>query len=310
MDNIFTAFLGSLISLVLCMAVGFICRKARILDDKLTSGLSSLLVKVTLPCSIFISMMRPFSQTLLLESLASFFLSLVIFLAGGLLGIGLARVMKANKSERQVWMFALIFANVGYMGLPVTEAVFGYDAMIYTSMTNVSFNLLLFTVGIKIFTGKSAEGGGMRGALKILTNPAIAATIIGFVFFFTNASPPKPVTDGLNMIGGMTTPVSMLIIGSLLAKNKLSSLFKDARILPVIALRLLAVPALAWLALFWWIENPLVLGVLVIMPAMPVAAITAIFAEQYGGDSALASKAVALSTLICVLTLPLISVLL
>jgi predicted permease len=311
----FITFIGSLLSLVICMAAGFICRKANVLDDSLTAGLSSLLVKVTMPCSIFTSMMRPFTQTLLRESLAAFFLSAAVYLAGGLLGIGLARLMKAGQDERKVWIFALIFANVGYMGFPVTQAVFGGDAMIYASMTNASFNLLTFTVGIKIFTGSFTGESGQKNSLlkiviKIVLNPAILCIIIGFVFFLGNLRPPGPLADSIQMIGAMTTPVSMLVVGSLVAKNKLRSLISDVRVLPLMAARLLVLPVLAWLVLSRVIGNPLLLGVLVTMPGMPVGAITAIFAEKYGGDSALASKVVVLSTLLSVLTIPVISLLL
>jgi predicted permease len=256
-------------------------------------------------------MLRPFTQTLLRESLAAFFLSAAVYLAGGLIGIGLARLMKAAPDERKVWIFALIFANVGYMGFPVTQAVFGGDAMIYASMTNASFNLLTFTVGIKIFTGSfTGESGQKNNVLKIVLNPAILCVVIGFVFFLGNLRPPGPLADSIQMIGAMTTPVSMLVVGSLVAKNKLRSLFNDARVLPLMAVRLLVIPVLAWLALFRFIGNPLLIGVLVTMPGMPVAAVTAIFAEKYCGDTALASKAVVLSTLLSVATIPVISLLL
>jgi predicted permease len=309
--NIFMTFLSSLLSLVICMAAGFICRKAKVLDDGLTAGLSSLLVKVTMPCSIFMSMMRPFTQTLLRESLAAFFLSGALYLAGGLLGIGLTRLMKSPPNERKVWIFALIFANVGYMGFPVTMAVFGEDAMIYASMTNASFNLLSFTVGIKIFTGSfTGDSSQKNNVLKIILNPAILCVIVGTICFLLNLRPPGPLADSMEMVGSMTTPISMLVVGSLVAKNKLSTLFNDLRVLPLMAARMLVLPLLAWLLLFRFTDNPLLLGVLVIMPAMPAGAVTAIFAEKYGGDSALASKVVVLSTLLCVITIPVVSLIL
>lgn len=314
MGDMFNAFVNSLISLLFCMLVGFICRKIKLLDDTLIAGLTKLLVKVTLPCTVFISLMRPFSRTLLLESVATFFLSGLIYLGGGLLGVLLARLMKANPTEKRVWIFALIFANVGYMGFPVSQAVFGDTGLIYTSMANASFNFLAFTIGVRLFNPKEpgqtdALPGGLSGWRMIAFNPALIATLAGFICFVTGFRFPTPILNGASMIGGMTTPVSMLLVGAILAKNKLRSLFADFKILPVIAVRLAVVPLVAFAVLRPWVANPMMLGVIVMLSAMPVASLTAIFAEQYRGDTALASKLVALSTLLCVVTVPFISLL-
>lgn len=306
MDGMFAAFLSSLVSLVFCMLVGYICRKVRILDDTLGAGLTALLVKVTLPCTVFMSLMRPFSRTLLWESLATFALSAAVFLCGGLLGALLARLCKAGADERRVWIFALIFANVGYMGFPVSQAVFGDAGMIYTSMANAAFNLLAFTLGIKLF---APHASGANFKRLILFNPALIATAAGFVCFVTGLRLPGAVENGVSMIGGMTTPVSMLLVGSILAKSSVRSLFSDWRTLPVIAVRLGVVPVTAYFVLRLFVPNPVMLGVIVALSAMPVASLTVIFAEQYRGNTALASKLVALSTLLCVVTVPLVSLL-
>jgi hypothetical protein len=313
MDGLFTTFLGSLTSLVLCMAVGYICRLLRILDDRLIAGMTTLLVKVTLPCTVFVSMLRPFSSALMLESIATFFISGAVYLFSGLLALLLARLMKAEGAEKRVWLFALIFANVGYMGFPVTQAVFGEDALIYTSMATSAFNVLVFTLGVRLYThtpeGAPTSAEKPPAWRQILLNPALAAMFAGFVFFLAQIRPPWPVNDALTMLSGMTSPVSMLLVGSILAKGRLRDIF-DLRIVPAVAVRLLLVPLIVFFILRIFIHNPMMLGVLVVLSAMPAAAITAIFAEHYKSDTALASKLVALSTLFCVITLPLISLLL
>ena len=311
----FTAFLESLVSLAVCIAVGFICRKCRVLDDKLISGLTTLLVKVTLPCTVFISLMRPFSQTLLWESGATFLLSAAVFLFGGLAGYVVFKLYKRKKTDAyaNVMIFALIFANVGYMGFPVTQAVFGGEGMIYASMVNASFNLLVWSLGIQMFRKHSAaaedEQKFSMGKL-ILSNIALLATGTGFVFFVTGLRLPQAVSGGISMIAGMTTPVSMLLVGAILAKSALRELFRDWRVFPVIAARLLILPLLAYAVLRLFIHNPVMLGVIVILTAMPAASLTAIFAEQYKSETALATKLVALSTLLSVVTVPFVAVIL
>ena len=130
------------------------------------------------------------------------------------------------------------------------------------------------------------------------------------VFFLTGFRLPAALEGGIALISGITSPISMILIGTILAKQRLKDALVDIRILPPVAIKLLAMPVLAWLALRWIVPNPLMLGVIVTLMAMPAAAATAIFAEQYGGDSPTAAKLVVVSTIICVITVPLVSFLL
>ena len=304
----FMTVVNSLIVLAICMLAGYIGRKTHILTDELNSGLSTILVKLALPALIFSSMIRPFSRTLLLESLATLILSAVVYLSGYFIGMGLARLMKAGEDEKRVWQFSLIFANVGYMGFPVMQAVFGYEALIYTSMANVSFNVLAFSIGVYLF---KRDISSIRASIKpLLLNPALVAIYIGFVFFVTGFRLPAAVHEGIQTVGDLTVPLAMMLVGAILAKSKLFSLVSDPRVLPIIFLRLLGIPIATLFILRPFIHNHLMLSVIVMLAAMPVAALTVIFAEQYKGDTALASKLVALSSFLCMLTIPLISLLL
>ena len=308
-NTMFITFLNSLITLFICIVAGYIGRKVGILTDELNSGLSVILVKITLPCVIFMSMMRPFSRTLLFESLATLVLSGIVYISGYFIGSWLARLMGADEDEKKVWQFSLIFANVGYMGFPIILAIFGYEAMIYTSMANVSFNILAFSIGIYLF--KKNAGAISRSQLKaIALNPALVAIYIGFIFFLTGLRLPVVVNEGISLVGSMTTPLSMILVGAILAKSRLLNLINDPRVLPVIFIRLLGIPLATFFILRLFIHNQLMLNVIVILAAMPVAALTVIFAEQYKGNTGLASKLVAISSLLCLITIPIISLLL
>ena len=305
-NAMFISLLGSLTALVVCVAVGFVSRKAKILTDELNSGLAAILVKITLPCTVFISLMRPFSRTLLLESLATLFLTAVIYLAGYVVGTGLARLMGAAEDEKRVWQFSLVFANVGYMGFPIIQAIYGYEGLIYTTMANATFNVLVFSLGVYLF--KKDKTGAVKTNLKsIALNPALIATYIGFIFFVTGLRLPEILHDGVALIASMNVPLSMILIGSILAKNRLLTLVNDPRVLPVIFIRLIGIPLAAFFILRLFIHNPVMLEIIVILAAMPAAALTAIFAEQYKGNTVVASKIVALSSILCLISIPLIS---
>ena len=306
MDSLFATFTNSLTALSLCIVVGFICRKRMIITDEHVSGLAEVLVKVGMPSTIFISMMRPFTMSLLLESTATFVITGLFYLIGGAIALGLARTMKASIGERQAWVFGMIFGNVGFMGLPVIYAVFGYDGMIYASMANASFNVLAFTIGVRIYGDGTRKGGAL---VRIIKTPALVATFFGMIFFVTGLRLPSPLENGVTLLGGLTTPISLIIVGTTVARQRIWDMFKDWRFYPAVGLRLLVLPVLTVFVLRPFLPE-LMLGVIVTLVAMPAAALTVVFAEQGRGDTVSAVKIVILSTILCVVTVPLISFLL
>lgn len=310
-NEMFTSVSGSLTALFICMAAGFLARRLRIINDEVSAGMTSILVKITLPCTVFMSMQRQFSRTLLYESLLMLIISFIFYSSGICIGALLSKLLKACPDEKSIWQFALIFSNVGYMGFPVMMAVYGEESLIYTSMANVSFNLLAFTIGIKVIaSGSGHHEAAEVNAKTILFNPAIIVTVLGFIFFIFSLSLPTPVKTGVSMMGNMTSPLSMLVVGGILAKSDFSQTFRGRKMYAVIFFRLIVIPIAALLILKPLINNRMMLGVMVFLLAMPVASLTAIFAEQYKGNSGLASRLVFVSTLFSLVTLPLLSLLL
>jgi predicted permease len=305
---VFGSFLSSLTTLCVCLLFGYAGRKFKVLTDESNAAMSRVLVSIALPCMVFISLMQPFSRELLAECAASFGLFFLIFLVGLPIGTLFARLLKANDGEKRVWQFSLVFANVGYMGFPITQTVFGDGSLIYTSMGNAAFHVLAFSLGVYLFN--PGDGFTKANLARIALNPALIATYIGFAFFVGGLRLPQTVESGVAFVGNMTTPLSMLLVGSVLAKNPLRTLVNDIRVAPLVLTRLLIIPVAAFFLLRPFIPNITMLGVIVSLSAMPVASLTVIFAERYGGDAAHASKLVALSTVCCLISIPVISLLL
>ena len=306
MSDLFLVFTNSLVALILCIVIGYICRRRQMINDTHTSGIAALLLNVAMPASVFMSLMRPFSSELLMESLATFFITGVVYALGAVLGFLTAKLFKVEQGVRKCWTFGVAFGNVGFMGLPVIGAVFGPEGLFYVAMALAAFNLHSFTWGVWIF-----DKSGVLGPLQvIIKNPALGATIVGFVFFLTGIRLPAALEGGVSLIAGMTSPISMILIGAILAKQPLKDTIMDLKTLPPVAVKLLVLPLLTLLIFRWFIPNPLMLGVIVTLMAMPTAAAIAIFTEQFNGDSVTAAKLVVVGTLICVITVPLISLLL
>jgi len=306
MNELFVVFTNSLAALILCIFVGYIMRRRQKLNDTHTAGITELLVKVAMPCSVFMSLMRPFSMELFWESIATFFITGAVYIIGGIVGFILAKIYKISDATKKVWIYSVGFGNIGFMGLPIISAVFGYEGLFYVAMALASFNLVSFTWGVWLFD-KSEVAGPVK---VIIRNPALAATIIGFIFFLTGFRFPAALEGGISLIAAMTSSISMILIGAILAKQRLKDALMDIKILPPVVAKLLLMPILTWLGIRWFVSNTLMLGVIVTLMAMPTAALAAIFAEQYNSDSPVAAKLVVVSTLVCVVTVPLVSFLL
>lgn len=302
----FSIALNSIIILVICMAIGLLCRKKNLITDLGEPVLSALLINVTLPCIIIVSMQREFNRELFNKSMIVLVASFLIHFAGYFLGLLLCKILKASSAEKGVWVFSLIFSNLIYMGLPIIEAMYGQEAVFYVSMCTVAFNSLSFTLGIKVIT-KGYSQNSKSNLKKILFNIPMWATFAGFIMFMFSISLPSPVYSALSSVGYMTTPLSMIIIGSILAKNNIKTVFLGLKMYIMIFIRLIAFPLCISFILNILISDKTIVGVLTIVTAMPVATLAAIFAANYGSNRELASKFVFISTVLSVITIPIIS---
>ena len=289
--------------LVLLIAAGYVAVSTEIMDPRATRGLSGLLVNITLPALIIASMQVPITparlagaETLLLATVVFFILSFAVARVT-------SRAMPMTSSERGVFEFAIVFGNVGFMGFPVAQTLFGADALFYVAIFNLVFNFLVFSVGIAMLTGEQEGGFDPR----LLANPGIVASAAGFLLFLGSVEIPAPFIDAIDLLGGVTTPLAMIIVGAMLATFPAREMVGDWRIWVASAVLLLAVPV-AYCYLFSSIfSDPLVSGVMITMAAMPAAVNTVVFAEQYGADARLASQIVFVSTIGSLITIPLMT---
>ena len=281
--------------------IGALCRKLGYLTDETIHGISQIVVNITLPCLTIVNMQKPFNTDVLINFLLTFglaFLSIVLCIVLGLL------IFKSRpRSRRAVLANLLSFSNCGFMGYPVILAI-NPDWMIYAVAYNIAFVLASWTVGVSLFQGR--ENISLR---RVLLNPNVIASVIGFVLFCSRITIPAVPTRFLNLVGGLTTPLSMLLIGPRLCGLHLSD-FRDKDYHLAALLRLVLLPLLVYVLLRPLPLAPAVMGVLFLLTAMPSASTVAIQAELYGGDVTFAARAVAYSTFLCMLTIPVVSLLL
>jgi predicted permease len=289
--------------LVLLIAAGYVAVATKIVDPRATRGLSGLLVNITIPALIVASMQVPFTPERLIGAETLILATGALYVFSFALAWVVSKAMRVPAAEEGVLQFAIVFGNVGFMGFPVALTLFGEESLFYVAIFNLIFNVLVFSVGIAMLT----EGRGKGFDPKLLLNPGIAASIVGFALFLGSVEIPSPFIDSIELLGGVTTPLAMIIVGAMLATFPAREMVGNWRIWAASAILLLAVPAAYCYLLAPVFPDPYINGIMITMAAMPAAANTVIFAEQYGADSRLASQIVFVSTIGSLVTIPLIA---
>lgn len=302
----FFEILQQVLVLFVLILIGLFAVRWKVLPQAAVQGLVSLVLKITLPAMILDSMIHQnFSPAVLAQSGTIVLVSFAVYAALILLSLPLGAWLNSPPQDRGVYRFVLSFSNVGFMGFPIVGAVFGKEALFYTALYNLPFNLLTFTLGVwMLLRGHDREGA--PALWKELANPVVLSILAGFVLFVTGVQPPALVGRIFELTGSVTTPLSMLLVGALLAQHPVKSALGEPRLYLVAGLRLLVWPAAVFFVLRLFTSDPWLVGIPTLITAMPAAANTALLASAHGANANLASRAVFFTTLLSIFTLPLV----
>lgn len=293
--------------LFLLLLVGFIAKKLKIMTDELGKGISNLIIYIMLPALIITAMNYEFSEEMLSMSIKLLTIAPFVHIFMIILAILFTKVFIIEDiKKRGVYQFLIVFGNVGFMGYPIIRSIYGDIGVFYAAIHNIWFNILMWTVGIMLMS--SDDKGKMN--LKALVNPGIISIAIGFFLFIFSIELPEPISIALSKLGNATTPLSMMVVGSLIADAKIKEIFTNTKLIFVSIIKLVIVPLIVYLVLSRFDLPKMVVGIPVILSGMPSAANAAIYARKYDSDYKLASQGVFLTTLLCLITIPMLMMLL
>ena len=295
----FSTLLNLQISIFLIMMLGVFFRKKNIITAATRQGLSDLLIDIILPCNIIASFDMQLSSDIWIMVSEILVISLCVQLFVWALSKILYR--RVPHGPREVLQYGTITSNSGFLGNPMAEGIFGEMGLLYASVAMLPIRVIMWSAGVSLYT----RTNGKAVIKKLLTHPCIVAVFIGFVVLLMPWPLPTFLSKGLHYVGDCTTCVSMLVIGSILADIQLADL-NIPRLLYYCAIRLLGIPLVVLGVLALLGIDSLVTGVTVLLAAMPAASTTAILAEKYHGDAKFASAAVFFSTLLSLITVPLV----
>lgn len=292
--------------LFVIMMTGYLGNKWKVLDEEGNKKYSSLVVNITAPALILASASD--KNLAGSKSDALFVLAIAVGMYAFLIAASffVRHFFRIPKGEEGVYRFMAIFGNNAFMGIPVVEAVF--NNVFYAALFNLPNNLLIYSYGGYLLSKKgSSQDRTVRFNRKNVCNPGVIAAFTALVMFLAGLKFPTPVTDTLNCVGAITTPLSMLVIGSSLASLSLKETFKSIRVYVFSLYKLVVLPVIIWFIGRLFIKSFMTLGVLVIISAMPCAAVTVMLCNEYGNDADMAAKYVFVSTVLSVITIPMLA---
>jgi predicted permease len=222
-----------------------------------------------------------------------------------LFAIGLGYLIlrgKKHQSDLAIERFAVVYSNCGFIGIPMANGLFGSEGVFYMTAYMTVFNLLVWTHGIIIMTGKADR----KSIGKALLSPSVIATIGGFVFFILQIALPSIMKDTLTYVSSMNTPLAMLVAGITIAQTDLKNLIGKLRIYYVSFFKLLFVPLMALLVYRYLPIPHTVLMTSVLAASCPAAATVNLFSIRYHKNYLYASEIFAITTILSMATIPIV----
>lgn len=292
------------------MLIGYAMARKNLLKEEQSKLLSFLVVNVANP-ALILSGCFQCTEEISVSKIANILLwACLIFVGLILLAKVMPRILMAKQEDFGSYRVMTLFSNIGFMGLPVISAAYGGIAVLYASVFLLPFNLLIYTYGISQICGKTKETMSEKHVfliLKKVCNIGVIACVVALVFCFFRVQLPEGVQSAISGLSNLTAPLSMFVIGSSFCEISLRKIMMDIRLLIFSVLKLIVLPFVLILMLRFIIHDIILLEVCYVLLAAPVGSMTAMLSKQYGGNTELIVKGVALTTICSVITMPLVA---
>ncbi|MBQ2990243.1 MAG: AEC family transporter [Clostridia bacterium] len=290
--------LSQLVSLFLMMIAGYALARIGLITREFRQRLSSFTLNTASPCVIISSVLQ--SESVPSDMIGAVGAAVLMFIALIFIAAAVVRIVPTPKEERGLDQLLLIFTNLGFMGIPVIQSLYGADGVALLSMFILTFNFFFFSYGVILIQP------GAKISLKNIINACIVASTIALFFGLTGWHLPAVLESTIASIGSMNTPLAMMIIGSSLAFCDLKETLTNKRLYRVGLLRMVLIPLLIFVLVKLLPLDPMLAGVCIICAAMPIAGNCGVLSELYIPDDLTASHAVIVTTLMSAATLPVI----
>lgn len=298
-----------MLTLFVIVIVGYGAGKLGYMGGTFDKRLSKLVIDITCPALILSSAMtgelpdRRFILPLLAISVLTYAVLTVVALL-------LPRFLTRRKDEEGIIGFALMFGNVGFMGYPVVASIFGHQAVFYAAVLNVVNTFAVFTIGTMLVTGGEGTTREKFNRKVLYSTPMLSAYLAMLIVALGIDHVPAFVSQPLTMMGNITVPAALLIIGSSMSHLSLRTMLGTPTVYATTLLRLALLPVAVHFLCMALGFDPFVVGINTVVIAMPVATYGTILCLRYGRDTTLIAEVTFITTLLSMLTIPLLVILL
>lgn len=299
MENAEIILNQTLIMLILII-VGIICKKTKIITDDGNKELSKLVLTVVNPIVILMAYQTDYKPQLVKNLLIAFGLSILSYII--LIVVAYLLIPQKDGRETQIERFSAIYSNCGFMGIPLVNALFGSEGIFYLTAFLTVFNLVVWTHGIILISGER----NLKNIVKVFYSPVIISIVLGIIMFFAQIRLPDIITDSLNFISNLNTPLAMIVSGVTIADTKILKLLKKPGIYYVSFLKLILLPLILIAVFSLFNVNEQVRITVLVAASAPAAAMCTLQCIRYEKNSLYASEIFAASTILSVVTLPII----
>lgn len=298
-----------IITIILLIAIGFLAKKKNIVSKETQAGLTNLLLKIIIPFSVFNSFLSPFDwqkakTSVTLIGIAILFYPIMQFVVTPLLYSKFPK----DDNKRRLFSFDTTYSNAVFMGYPFAQALFGNNGLFFASVFNLPYNIYLWSIGFAKFTKQPMNKDGIKNTL---TNPVIISCLLGYLWWIVQVYVPasanvvlKPVWDVFSTIGACNTPISMMVIGAMLADSKIGQVLSDKEVWYFAFNKLILIPGVLFVILYVLGYRGWIIAIPTVIAAMPTCATGGILASRYEIQKELAASLITFTTVLSAVTAP------
>ncbi len=283
--------------LLIVTAIGYVAAKLGYLDMNVKDKITSLLLNITLPCMIIASAGNLDASTLGIQVPLSLLLGAVAFSLWVLVAFLFNVVFRVPKKQRPLYYFMSVCSNTSFIGIPVADALYGESAALLCSVFILATSTLMYSVGIALLVGggnglseQKSSKSQVLVVIRAVISPLTVSALLAIVLVFSGFKMPVLIQESMDLVGSITPPVAMMLVGVIIANEKVGNVLREWRLYPYILIRQLLASAAAYVVLSFFINDPVLLGIFTVMFAMPVGSMAPMFCASYGKDAVLPAK--------------------
>lgn len=293
------------------MLIGSFSYRKKWITDASVSQISGLIVNIFNPALIISGVTGAEGKGDWELVLMNLLMAVILFLILIVLSPVFVRVLGVKENQKNIYSVMFIFSNLGFMGIPLIQELYGKGAVFYVALYTLVYNVLFYTYGIYLFEKEKAYQAGAAAKITFqwrkLQNPGVAACLFSLILFASGISVPAPAVNFFDSLGNAAVPLSMIMTGVSLAQMPFQTVVTDWKMYQFTFLKMLVIPVGAALVLGQLGLHPVLSGIMVLMFGMPNGSMPVMLAVDYGLDSSICSRGIALTTLLSLITLPVVT---